>query len=103
MTKNICWEIDFWLEGPRYITISELTEWDKIMMLLKSIFTIPDELFKQILLQKISLKIILIIWKLYSLKINSSCLKTVLILYQKNAIKFKICSYTFIKKRSKHF
>ena len=28
MTKNICWEIDFWLEGPKYITISELTEWD---------------------------------------------------------------------------
>ena len=83
MTKNICWEIDFWLEGPRYIKISELIEWDKIMMLLQSVFTIPDELIKQILLQPISLKMILIIWKLYSLKINSSCLKTVLILYQK--------------------
>ena len=68
MTKNICWEIDFWLEGPKYITIPELTEWDMSRyifitflypVLLKSVFTIPDELFGQSLLQKISLKIFL--------------------------------------------
>ena len=73
MTKNICWEIDFWLEGPKYITIPELTEWDmsryifitfSYPVLLKSVFTIPDEIFEQILLQTISLEIIFTIVKL---------------------------------------